>query len=73
MAIFLIIAGIVSLIYGILNALGQTKNDLNKDSEIDKKLFSKKTRHFIGRYYAGLQFIVAGLGAIVLGLIFLNA
>ena len=68
MAILLIIAGTVSLIYGILNISGRTKNDLGKDSEMDKKLFSEKTRHFIGRYYAGLQFIAAGLGAILLGL-----
>ena len=69
MATFLIVAGVVSLIYGIFNVLGRTKNDLTKDSEMDKKLFSNKTRYFIGRYYAGLQFIAAGLGAILLGLI----
>ena len=70
MAILLIVAGIVSLIYGILNILGRTKNDVSKDSEMDKKLMSEKTRYFMGRYYAGIQFMGAGLGAILLGLIF---
>lgn len=69
MAILLIIAGILSFGYGVLNILGRTKNNLSKDSEMDKKVFSEKTRYFIGRYYAGLQFIAAGLGAILLGLI----
>jgi hypothetical protein len=69
MAIFLILAGIVSLIYGGLNILGLTKNDVSKDSEMDKKLMSEETRYFIGRYYAGIQFMGAGLGAIALGLI----
>lgn len=69
MSIFLILAGTASLIYGVLNILGRTKNDLAKDSELDKKVFSEKTRYFLGRYYAGLQFMAAGLGAILLGLI----
>jgi hypothetical protein len=69
MAIFLILAGIVSFIYGVLNILGLTKNDVSKDSEMDKKLMSKKTRYFMGRYYAGVQFMGAGFAAILLGLI----
>ncbi len=36
---------------------------------MDKKLLSKETRYFIGRYYAGFQATIAGLGAIALGLI----
>lgn len=69
MAIFLITVGIISLIYGFLSVFGRIKEDISKDSEMDKKLFSKKTRYFIGRYYAGFQFIIAGFGAIALGLI----
>jgi branched-subunit amino acid permease len=69
MTTFLILAGVVSFIYGALNILGLTKNDASKDSEMDKRLMSKKTRYFMGRYYAGIQFMGAGLGAILLGLI----
>jgi len=69
MATFLIIAGVVSLVYGLLNVSGKTQNDVTKDSALDKKLLSEKNRHFIGRYYAGSQIIIAGLGAILLGLI----
>jgi hypothetical protein len=72
MAIFLILAGIVSFIYGVLNILGLTNNDVSKDSEMDKRLMSKETRYFMGRYYAGIQFVGAGLGAVLLGLIFLK-
>jgi len=69
MSILIIIAGIVSLIYGLLNVFGFTKQDTSKDSETDKKLLSEKSRYFIGRYFAGFQFIIAGLGAIILGLV----
>jgi hypothetical protein len=34
MPIFLIIAGIVSLIYGTIIVLGRTKNDVSKDSQV---------------------------------------
>jgi hypothetical protein len=54
-----------------LSVLGRTKQDLSKDTELDKKIFSEKSRYFIGRYYAGFQFVIAGLGAIALGLIIL--
>jgi len=69
MAIFLVIIGIMSVIYGLSSIFGMTKEDFSKDSEMDKKLFSEKTRYFIRRYWAGLQFIAAGLGAIALGFI----
>jgi hypothetical protein len=69
MAIFLVVAGIGSLIYGLLNILGLTKTDVSKDSDMDKKLMSEETRYFIGRYFAGIQLTAAGLGAIALGLI----
>jgi hypothetical protein len=68
MATFLIVAGAVSLAYGLLTLLGRTKN-WAEDSALDKKLFSKNTRNFLSRYYAGLQFVGVGLGAIALGLI----
>jgi hypothetical protein len=42
------------------------------DSEMDKRLMSKETRYFMGRYYAGIQFMGAGLGAVLLGLILLK-
>jgi hypothetical protein len=69
MAIFLVVAGIGSLIYGLLNILGLTKTDVSKDSDMDKKLMSEETRYFLGRYYTGFKFISAGAGAIALGLI----
>lgn len=68
MAILLIVFGVVSFVYGLLSVLGCTKNDLSKDSELDKNLYSKETRYFISRYVGGLKFIIAGLGAILLGL-----
>jgi hypothetical protein len=68
MAIFLIAAGIVSIIYGVLSILGRTKN-WAEDSALDKKLFSERSRYLLGRYYAGLRFVITGLGAIALGLI----
>jgi hypothetical protein len=69
MAIVLIIGGIGSVIYGILSVLGRTNNDISKDSELDKKLLSEKSRYFMHRYYAGFQAIMAGACAIALGLI----
>jgi hypothetical protein len=69
MSILLVVGGIASLVYGTLTVLGVTNNDLSKDSDLDKKLLSENTRYFIGRYYAGFQFIIGGLGAIALGLI----
>lgn len=69
MSIFFIIFGIVSFVYGILKITGIKKEDITKDSELDKKFFSKETRYFIGRYYASFGFITAGLGAISLGFI----
>jgi hypothetical protein len=68
MATFLIVAGALSLAYGLSTLLGRTKN-WAEDSALDKKLFSKNTRNSLSRYYAGLQFVGAGLGAIALGLI----
>jgi RHS repeat-associated protein len=45
MAIFLILAGTVSFIYGLLNILGLTKTDVSRDSDMDKKLMSKCPTH----------------------------
>ena len=69
MSILLVLGGIVSLVYGTLTVLGVTNNDLSKDSDLDKKLLSEKSRYFLGRYYTGFKFISAGAGAIALGLI----
>jgi hypothetical protein len=63
---FFIVAGVVSLVYGIFSILGRTKN-WAEDSELDKKLFSNHSRYLLGRYYAGFRFVVTGIGAILLG------
>jgi len=64
-----VVGGIASLVYGTMTVLGVTNNDLSKDSDLDKKLLSEKSRYFLGRYYTGFKFITAGAGAIALGLI----
>jgi hypothetical protein len=69
MSLFLILIGAAMLIHGIRKITGLVREDISKDSEMDKKLLSKETRYFIGRYYAGFQATIAGLGAIALGLI----
>jgi hypothetical protein len=69
MSILLVVGGIASLVYGTMTVLGVTNNDLSKDSDLDKKLLSEKSRYFLGRYYTGFKFITAGAGAIALGLI----
>src|SRR5216684_3697860 len=68
MSILLVLGGIASLVYGTLTVLGVT-NDLSRDSDLDKKLLSERSRYFLGRYYTGFEFITAGLGAFALGLI----
>jgi hypothetical protein len=68
MAVILIGAGILSFIYGILTLVGRTKN-WAEDSEVDEKLFSQRSRYFLSRYYGGFRFLIAGVGAMVLGLI----
>ena len=67
MALVLVVAGIVSFVYGVLTLLGRTKN-WSEDSELDKKLFSERSRYLLSRYYGGLRFLIAGAGAIALGL-----
>jgi len=69
MAIFITIAGIISLVYGTLVVSGVIKTDISKDDEMSKKLLSPRNRYLFGRYDAGFKFIIAGLGAIALGLI----
>lgn len=69
MEILFIIFGVVSLVYGIMTVAGRTKDDLSKDSEFDKRLFSKESRYGVHRYYGGFKAIIAGLGAIALGVI----
>ena len=69
MSILLVVGGIASLVYGTMTVLGVTNNDLSKDSDLDNKLLSEKSRYFLGRYYTGFKFITAGAGAIALGLI----
>ncbi len=39
--------------------------DIEHDSALDKWLFSRYTRYFIGRYYAGGQLFMAGVFCIV--------
>jgi hypothetical protein len=69
LAFFLIVAGIIPLVYGTLTVLGFAKTDTGNASEMDRKLFSDYNRYFISRYWGGVQGIIAGIGAIVLGLI----
>jgi len=61
--------GVISFFYGLFSVFGIIKEDTSKDSEMDKKLLSEETRYFIGRYYAGSQFIMVGIGTVVLGYI----
>ena len=67
--ILFIILGFTGLIYGVLKISGIKKEDISKDSELDKKLLSEKSRYFIGRYWVGSQSVIIGIGAIILGLI----
>jgi hypothetical protein len=69
MSLFLIVSGVACLIYGTLTVFGFTNDDITKDSDLDKKLFSEKSRYFLGRYFSGIKLMAAGAGAIVLGLI----
>jgi hypothetical protein len=69
MAIFFIVAGVVAFVYGAMTALGVIKTDISKDSSYDKKYLSQKSRYFIGRYWSGMQGMIAGIGAVGLGLI----
>ncbi len=66
---FFIVLGVAMFIHGVLKVTGIVKEDISKDSNFDKKVFSEKNRYFLGRYHAGFQAIIAGLGAIALGLI----
>jgi len=68
MAILITIAGIASLVYGILVIFGIIKTDISKDDEMSKRLLSERNRYLFGRYNAGFKFVIAGLGAIALGL-----
>jgi hypothetical protein len=67
LGILFIAIGAIALVYGALTVLGIVGTDTHKDSEFDKKLFSDKNRYFIGRYWAGLQGVIAGIGFIALG------
>jgi hypothetical protein len=67
MWLLLIVIGVACLIYGILKLTGIKAEDASKDSDLDKRLISERTRYFIGRYWAGAKLITAGLGAIALG------
>lgn len=67
--IIILIVGVVLVVYGSLITFGFIKTDISKNSEFDKKLISKKDRYFLGRYNDGIQFIIAGLVAIFIGLV----
>jgi hypothetical protein len=69
MTIGLVVIGASISIYGILKFTGAVKEDLSKDSEFDKKFLSERHQYFVGRYWAGSMFIIAGFGAMALGLI----
>ena len=67
MSILFIIGGVLSFVYGTLTVLGFTNNDISKDSDMDKKLLSKDTRYFVGRYYSGFGLMGTGVAAALLG------
>jgi branched-subunit amino acid permease len=67
-SLLIIIIGVLAFVYGTLTVLGIIKTDVRSDSTADKKLLSEKNRYFIGRYWAGFQGIIAGVGFIALGL-----
>jgi hypothetical protein len=67
MSLLLVVIGVACLIYGVVKVTGIKAEDTSKDSDLDKKLMSEKSRYFIGRYWAGAKLIIAGFGAIALG------
>lgn len=68
-AFLIIILGFTGLIYGVLKISDIKKEDISRDSDLDKKLLSEKSRYFLGRYWLGFQSIIVGVAAITLGLI----
>lgn len=68
LGIIIAIIGVSSLTYGALITLGVIKTDVAKDSEFDKKMISGKDRYRLGRYNAGFQFIIVGIGGLILGI-----
>jgi len=66
MSLVFLVAGLACLIYGVMKVTGIKTEDTSMDSDLDKRLMSERTRYFIGRYWAGVQLISAGLGAIAL-------
>jgi hypothetical protein len=64
----IVIVGVLSFTYGTMIALGIIRTDIHKDSKADEELLSENNRYFIGRYWAGFQGMIAGVGFIALGL-----
>jgi hypothetical protein len=58
--VILMIAGIALSWIGVKTLLDKSP-DIERDSKLDKWLFSSHTRYFLGRYYAGGQLLMAGL------------
>lgn len=69
LSIILATVGVGVFIYGFLITFGFIKTDVSKDSDMDKRLMSEKSRYFIGRYNSGIQFMMAGAAAAFLGAI----
>ena len=69
MVLIFIVIGIIMFVYGVLRVTGIKMRDISKDSEFDKKFLSEKNRYFITRYWAGSMLMIAGFGAMALGLI----
>jgi len=67
LGIVFMVIGVIALAYGALTVLGIINTDTQRDSEMDKKMLSEKNRYFIGRYWAGFQGVIAGVGFIALG------
>jgi hypothetical protein len=69
LSLLFIIIGVLSFMYGASTVLGIINSDVRSDSAADKKLLSEKNRYFIGRYWAGFQGMIAGVGFVALGLV----
>lgn len=60
--------GVVLLVYGLMLVFGFIKTDVSQDLDVDRKLISGKNRYRLKRYNSGIQFVVVGIGALILGI-----
>lgn len=73
MSLILIIIGLVLIgwsIRGIFSEDYYKKTEKSfPDSDIDRKLFSPRTRYIMGRYISNIKLLTAGIGMIILGIV----